>query len=371
MATNVVNPILFIHQGHELYGSDKVLLLNIKAYKVKYPDEIIHVIIPNTGSLSGLLQSMPGVEVQIRGIGVLRKYDLKRMKFMPLLRILCFFRLIPLIKQYKTIFINSTVIIDFIIAARFFNTPTYIHVHELPTGMAKPIFRHLLSHSRAELIFISEAVKQSFGKLKNLKQHVIWNGTRPVPEIQDAMPKEPNFNLLLIGRINHWKGQPLLVEAVALLAETDKSRVQVTILGDVYGQQYHLKHQLNELIVKHHLQNNIQIIPFTPTPELHYHRADVVIVPSLLPEPFGLVAIEAMSAGKPVIAANHGGLTEIVVHNETGLLFEPGNPRALAEAITFVIQNPRKMQQMGAAGKKRYQEYFTEEIYIRNFQEIV
>lgn len=371
MRKQSVTPTLFIHQGHELYGSDRVLLLNIKAYKAKYPDESVHVVMPGMGPLSDLLQEIPGVEVHVRGIGVLRKYDLKRLHFMPLLRILFFFRLIPLIKKYHTIYINSTVLMDFMLASRFCATSTYVHVHELPTGIAKPIFRNLLSFSRAELIFISEAVKQSFGRLSNTTQHVLWNGTKPVPEMQDLPHKEHAYNLLLIGRINHWKGQPLLVEAVSMLPEADQAQLKVTILGDVYGKQQFLKDQLNDLIVCKNLEQHIEVIPFDPTPEHHYHQADVVVVPSLLPEPFGLVAIEAMSAGKPVIAANHGGLTEIVVHNETGILFEPNNPQALAEAISFALHNPEKMTQMGEAGKLRYEQHFTEEIYIRNFQKII
>lgn len=66
----------------------------------------------------------------------------------------------------------------------------------------------------------------------------------------------------------------------------------------------------------------------------------MAVVPSTEPEPFGMVAIEAMLASKPVVAANHSGLTEIVIHNETGFLVELNNIIALKEALEKLINNP-------------------------------
>jgi glycosyltransferase involved in cell wall biosynthesis len=68
-----------------------------------------------------------------------------------------------------------------------------------------------------------------------------------------------------------------------------------------------------------------------------YGLADVVIVPSIEPEAFGRVPIEAQAMGKPVIATNHGGACETVIHNQTGWLVPPADPKALAEYICFVL----------------------------------
>jgi len=369
---NQSKPILFVHGGYELYGADRMLLLNLDAALKRFQDRKTVVAISKHGPLAKhIQQNYPEVELMIIKMGVLRKSDFKNLRFGALLRIISFFRLFRFLATFDIVYINTIVVADFMLAARFTNARVLIHVHELPTGITRNVFRFLLSFSRAELVFISNAVKQSFGRLRNATQHVIWNGARPVPQTQDGTTKDSTIRLLLIGRINNWKGQPLLVEAVSLLSDADKARVQVTILGDVFGKQHHLKDQLNEMIARKHLEEKIEIVPFTPTPGIYYHRADVVIVPSLLPEPFGLVAIEAMSAGKPVIAANHGGLTEIVVHNQTGLFFEPKNPQALADTLAFAINNPGKMKKMGIAGKHRYEEFFTEEIYRKNFQKII
>ncbi len=85
---------------------------------------------------------------------------------------------------------------------------------------------------------------------------------------------------------------------------------------------------------------------------------DIFVLPAPA-EPFGLVLLEAMAMGKPVIAANAGGPCEIVVHGQTGLLFEPGNPQSLAAAMADLLNNPEKAKAMGAAGRKRFEDHFT------------
>ncbi|MGC8539907.1 MAG: glycosyltransferase family 4 protein, partial [Phycisphaerae bacterium] len=85
---------------------------------------------------------------------------------------------------------------------------------------------------------------------------------------------------------------------------------------------------------------------------------DIFVLPAPA-EPFGLVLIEAMALGKPVIAAAAGGPLEIVADGETGLLFEPGNAESLAQAIKRLLADPELRQRMGEAGRKRYEEHFT------------
>ena len=362
---------LVVHSGFELYGSDRMLLLSLRAIQEKHPNSSIDVILPFDGPLSEYIrQHYVQVKVSTGSIGVLRRDDFRRFRFGVLLKIITFFRLISKINQYDKVLINTLVIFDYLLAARFVKPQVWVHVHELPQGFMAIGFRMALRFSQAGVIFISQAVKNSLSPLTNKNQRVIPNG---VAAVASPFQKSPGvkFQLLMAGRINHWKGQPLLLDAMGELQEPVRAKVQLTLLGDVFRNQQYLADQLRKKILLMGMDTTVTMASFTDDPSWYFEQADVVIVPSLRPEPFGLVAIEAMSSGKPVIAACHGGLTEIVLHNETGLLFEPGNPRALAEAITFAIQNPEKMKQMGEAGLKRYEEHFTEEIYIRNFQRIV
>jgi glycosyltransferase involved in cell wall biosynthesis len=89
-------------------------------------------------------------------------------------------------------------------------------------------------------------------------------------------------------------------------------------------------------------------------------RVPVVVVPSL-GEGFGMVALEAMERGRAVIASDVGGLPEIVVHGETGLIVPKADPDALAAAIVDLVGNPVSAAVMGAAGRERACAVFSQE----------
>jgi 1,4-alpha-glucan branching enzyme len=85
-------------------------------------------------------------------------------------------------------------------------------------------------------------------------------------------------------------------------------------------------------------------------------QASFIVVPSLY-EPFGLVSLEAMACGKPVIAARVGGIPEVVCHRETGLLFDAGNATQLAECMVELLLNPELRLQYGRAARHRAESY--------------
>ncbi len=88
-----------------------------------------------------------------------------------------------------------------------------------------------------------------------------------------------------------------------------------------------------------------------------WRRSTVAVVPSLVRETFGMVALEAMSAGRPVIASRIGGLPEVVRDGETGLLVEPGNARDLVQAIDCLLSDPALRDRMGAAALRHVEQY--------------
>jgi glycosyltransferase involved in cell wall biosynthesis len=97
-------------------------------------------------------------------------------------------------------------------------------------------------------------------------------------------------------------------------------------------------------------------------------RSLFTVVPSLWPEPFGLVALETAAAGKPIVASNIGGLRDIVRDGETGLLVPPDDRPALAAAIRRLSEAPDLRQRLGAAAKERAAT-FSPEAIIPRFEE--
>jgi len=363
--------ILFIHQGTGLYGADKVLIMSIQAIIRKYPSIRITVFLPNQGLLSQTLLKEPQIEVVFKKMGILRKYDIKRGNLSALLRILLCFRHIKMLRAYDIVYINSLVIVDYILASRFTKKTTYIHIHEIIEGVARQIFNRLLDFNNAQLIFVSAAARDSIGSLKNAQHCVNWNGCKPMLT-NASFPKQDNFlHLLLIGRISKRKGHFALIEALNMLSEEELKRIRLKIVGDVYGKNSKLTRELDEMIARYNLVAHIGFQPFTITPAHEFNIADVVVIPSVLPESFGLVAIEAMSVAKLVLAANHGGPAEIIEHGITGVLFEPGNNEDLAMKIREILNKPDMIQEIGKSGQQSYLKNFTEDAYIERLQNLL
>jgi glycosyltransferase involved in cell wall biosynthesis len=97
---------------------------------------------------------------------------------------------------------------------------------------------------------------------------------------------------------------------------------------------------------------------------------DVVVHASIVPEPFGMTVIEGMAVERPVVAADAGGPTEIVVPEETGLLVDPRDPDALAAAIARLLSDPAEAAAMGRRGAARVRDHFTAERYAAEVQDL-
>jgi glycosyltransferase involved in cell wall biosynthesis len=88
-----------------------------------------------------------------------------------------------------------------------------------------------------------------------------------------------------------------------------------------------------------------------------WQRSKIGLVPSVWPEPFGIVVIEAMAGGSPVIASRIGGIPEIVADGETGILVPPGDPVALRQALETLLCDENLCRKMGLAAKRRAAEF--------------
>jgi glycogen(starch) synthase len=100
------------------------------------------------------------------------------------------------------------------------------------------------------------------------------------------------------------------------------------------------------------------------------NEASLVVVPSRWQEPFGLVALQAALMERPAVVTKVGGLPEVVIHNETGLLVTPEDSSALADAIASLLQEPKLAVQMGRTGKRRALAYFGWERYVDAYEEL-
>jgi glycosyltransferase involved in cell wall biosynthesis len=137
----------------------------------------------------------------------------------------------------------------------------------------------------------------------------------------------------------------------------------------VVGQEYYLE-EIKSIVEKENLTDAVKIIDFTKDLRPILGITDIVAVPSTEAESFGLVALEAMMAQKPVVGSNHGGLTEIIQEEVTGFLVEPNDVSALASALLKLSESPDLRKQFGHEGYQRAINSFSEEQYIRNFESL-
>ena len=152
--------------------------------------------------------------------------------------------------------------------------------------------------------------------------------------------------VFFVGRLVYEKGVQTVIEAMTLILNKIPN---VTFV--VAGSGPHMN-QLKSLVDVFNLEDKVKFTGHIDTDMLSafYKSADLTVVPSLY-EPFGMVVLESMAMGTPTIVADTGGLSEIVVHEETGLKFEPGNPESLADAMLRILTDKELAERLTSDAK--------------------
>ena len=159
--------------------------------------------------------------------------------------------------------------------------------------------------------------------------------------------------ILVPGRLTSWKGHELLIEAINLVnVELGYEAFHVIILGSDQGRNLYKK-KLIRLTEQYRLTNQIKFIDHCKDMALAYKVSDIVISPSIEPEAFGRVAVEAQSMEKLIIASNIGGSNETIIDEKSGFLFESGSPNSLSKKILKVItMDETSLKLLGQQGRK-------------------
>lgn len=160
--------------------------------------------------------------------------------------------------------------------------------------------------------------------------------------------------ILCIGRLVREKGFDLVVDAVGKLVNR-YSQLSLTIVGD--GPERNLLERQVDTLGLTDIVEFTGMVQNNTIPQL-LNTATIIAIPSRYREPFGLVALEAAQMARPIVASRIGGIPESVVHQQTGLLVDNEDSKAIANAIAFLLDHPEKARQMGEAGKKQAFEKF-------------
>lgn len=377
--------ILFLHQSADLYGSDKVLLAIVSRLVGTRFHPI--VALPLNGPLVTELKRA-GVECHVLPLTRLSRgiMSLRGLLGVPGEIALSFSAIDNLLqgRPISLVHSNTLAVLTGALWARRHRVPHVWHVHEIirHPRFVRTVYGYFLKWFADRIVCISQATQANLIEDQPALEsrcRLVWNGisrgatTSPaaVSAYRDSLRVGKGEVLLaLVGRINRWKGQLLLVEAAGQLWQRGVRDFRIVIVGSVVPGQEHLLQALDQAISASPAHSRISVQSFTSNIWTVWDSCDVAIIPSIEPEPFGMVALEAMSAGKPIVAAGHGGLTEIIVPGLTGWLVTPRNALALADALQHAITDPCLRERMGQDGLARYKAEFTLDRQMQNMMAV-
>jgi len=165
--------------------------------------------------------------------------------------------------------------------------------------------------------------------------------------------------IVLAGRVTRIKGHLMIVEAAKRLAAEGRRDFQILFAGDHQGRTGYAA-EVQAAIDAASLSEAVKLVGHCDDMPAAYLLADFAILPTRVPESFGRAAVEPQCMGRPVIAANHGGVTETVLDGVTGWLAPVDDADAWATAIAHAIDlGPGKRMEMGDVGRKRARQLYS------------
>jgi GT2 family glycosyltransferase len=334
--------VLVAHPGAELYGSDRVLLESVEAL-AQHSD--VTVALPGTGPLRAELEAR-GARVVSCPAPVLRKAALRPRGAARLLAdgVRGLVPAYRLLRRHGTdgVYVSTLTVPSWVVLARLARRRVVCHVHEAERSAPRPLRLAMalgpaLSHrvvvnSRFSLEVLTDVAPRLRGRTTVLYNGVPGPGT--VVPARDRL--EGPVQLLFVGRLSPRKGPQVALAALRELVDRGVD-ARLSLLGSVFEGYERFEAQLRTTASEDGLAGRVEFPGFTADVWPHLAAADVVLVPSVVDEPFGNTAVEAVLAGRPLVVSATSGLREAAAGYSSAQAVEPGRPAAWADAVEHVI----------------------------------
>jgi len=248
--------------------------------------------------------------------------------------------------------------------------PLICHVRfSLEESLLQWVFRKL--PSPAGFIFNSQELKNRFGtqieeNYPHSFQSVVYNGV-DIDKFQVGYKKNKILRVGIIANLLKIKGHQDFLKMAEILNREGK-KLSFDVIGDDldgFGAMKELKSYAN----KQGIAERINFHGYVQNVSAILKEIDIIVCSSHY-ETFGRCNIEAMACGKPVVATNVGGIPEIVVDSETGILVPPHSPELLARAVSILIENEELRIKMGLKGRTRVEKYFSTEAHAKSIKKV-
>jgi glycosyltransferase involved in cell wall biosynthesis len=240
---------------------------------------------------------------------------------------------------------------------------------------------HLLEGVPRKIVCVSDAVREHYDGLGDPKFETVYVGSslhRRLERVTAAQiaaerarwgigPEEVVVGFM--GRLVADKGPQDVVAAAKLLADS-YPRLRCLILGTGNGQEGDVEDRLRHEVEEAGLTERVVLAGHQSDEALYYSVLDIFVLSTRTPEPYATSVVQAMMAGKPVVATATGGTPELVEHRRTGLLVAPSAPEEMARAIRELVDDPTLAEEMARSARAHVLEHNREETITGEFERI-
>lgn len=354
---------MLLHGSSDLYGASKIFL--ITAAILKDSGVYVIVILSEDGPLAEELKKL-GVKVKLLRLGIIRRkyFNVRGLVNRVKVTYEAYKKLVVLAEKENITHIYSNTAAVWV-GALLSRVKGYIHIWHLHEIIVKPkLFSlwmgKLVQYNSHKVIVVSQAVKKHWVRYVSVnKLHLIYNGLDYNPYLCQSVDlrkelKIPEEAIVIgmIGRVNSWKGQEYFLE---ISEELNKKFLNLyfLLIGDAFPGEEHLFEGLEQRILEKEYSDRIYNLGFRKDISQVLATMDIFILPSILPDPFPTVILEAMAAGKPVIATAQGGALEMVDHGKTGYHIPLNSASKSAAIIGGLINNKSQINKLGEEARKK------------------
>jgi glycosyltransferase involved in cell wall biosynthesis len=372
--------ILFLSHSADLGGAEITLL---EAAQALSPHHEIHVVLPGDGPLTARLAPVAASVATVPAMWWVTGNSLSRLRRFRLVGRLSLSsvntvrRLFPIIRRLQpdVVITNTIVIPQGAVAAKLARVPHVWFAHEFGEEdhglyfiLGRALSLRLMGATSSRLLACSEAVASNLRRSIEARKIRTIYAAVDVREPRETLrqARDTPLRLLLLGRLHPHKGQEEAIRATALLVKSELD-VELRLVGA--GSEGYLS-RLESLARQLGIEERVTFEGFRPDPEECLAQCDVVLMCSRS-EGFGRVTIEAMKAGRPVIATRSGANVELIDEGVTGLFYPAGNEDELASQIERLYRDRVLLEDIGSRGRQSATARFTLNRYRADLAEVL
>lgn len=371
--------VLVLHPSNEWYGADRMLAAWLEvlrergwAASVVVPTDVVY-----SGELARRLEAM-GCDVYAVDFPVLRRRELTPIGGLRLMRrLLASWRALrDLARSSDVVLLSTSAVLLGTLATLGTNSRRSIHVQEyVGDSLQGRALSWIIGALCNEVVCCSHAVRQGLWGQAAGKSKVLYNGVPDVAESSHQTPRGANSSqappyVLLVARIQRWKGQDMAIRMFAqpVLRDHPEQPVLRLIGAEPPGEEgVHLP-LLRRLAQQLGISDRVELFGERHDIPAQISGATVVLNVSQLPDPFPLSALEAMRSGAAIVAGRLGGLPEMI--GPAGILADPYSPVELAKAVARLLDSPDERACLGRQARERWASRFSSECHRRELTKL-